>query len=328
MRVDRLHRELLRWFQKNRRDFPWRRSSDPYAVFVSEVMLQQTTVATVIPRYKEWLRRFPNLRALARANEGQVLNAWQGLGYYSRGRNLHRCAQICANRFGGRLPDDVAVLHSFPGVGRYTANAVATFAFDQSLPVVEANTARVLARLFNIRDSIDSSIGRKKLWEASARLVPRSGGRDFHSALMDLGSLVCVGRQPRCHICPIRKFCAAPDPRSLPIKRKRPAVVSLAESHDLINQRGTVLLKQCRTRWRGMWMLPPAIPRRGIDPVYTQRFSFTHHQILLQVFRAKKRRRRANERWFPFSRLKEIPIPSPHRRAISSIMPDAVVEKL
>lgn len=326
MRVDRLHRELLRWFQKNKRDLPWRRTRDLYAILVSEVMLQQTTVATVIPHYEDWLRRFPNIRALARANESQVLNAWQGLGYYSRARNLHHCAQICANRFHGRLPEDNAVLRSLPGVGRYTANAVATFALDRSFPIVEANTARVLARLFNIRDSIDSSIGRKKLWDISARLVPRSGARNFQSALMDLGALVCVGGKPRCHICPIRKFCAAPDPWSLPVKQKRRAVISLAESHDLINQRGMILLDQCRTRWRGMWMLPPTIPRRGIDPIYTARFPFTHHQITLQVFRVKTRRRRSNERWFPIRRLKEIPIPSPHRRAIFSIIPGEVEE--
>jgi A/G-specific adenine glycosylase len=312
---------LLRWFQQRGRDLPWRRSRDPYAILVSEIMLQQTTVAAVIPYYKEWLRRFPTLRALARAEESQVLHAWQGLGYYARARNLHRCAQII--RFGGRLPADVTQLRSLPGLGRYTAHAIAVFAFDQPLPIVEANTARVLARLLNIRDSIDSASGREKLWSASARLVPKSGARDFQSAMMDLGALVCIAGQPRCGICPIQKFCAAPDPQSLPVKRRRPAMISLAESHVFIQWQNKILLQQCRTRWRGMWKLP-RITSPQDDPIYAARFPFTRHQITLRVFRGKMHRRKSGERWFPIRQLEKIPIPSPHRRAISSIIASEV----
>jgi A/G-specific adenine glycosylase len=319
-RDEELRRALLRWFRKNKRDLPWRQTRDPYAVLVSEVMLQQTTVAAVIPYYERWLRRFPTIRSLARANESQVLHAWQGLGYYSRAQNFHRCAQICASRFRGKLAKDIAALRSLPGIGRYTANAIGVFAFDQSLPVVEANTARVLARIFNIRDCIDSTAGREKLWDAAARLVPKFRARDFQSAMMDLGALICVAGKPRCRICPIRKFCAAPDPDSLPVRRKRHAVISLAESHASVQRRNKILLSRCRTRWRGMWMLPSIMPRRGA-PIYEMRFPFTHHRITLRVFLSEARRPRTDERWFPISQLNKIPIPSPHRRALAAVIP-------
>jgi A/G-specific adenine glycosylase len=315
----RFRRALAKWFQKNKRDLPWRHTRDPYAILVSEVMLQQTVVATVVPYYNRWLRRFPSLHSLAHAAESEVLHAWQGLGYYSRARNLHRCAQISIACFGGSLPTSATQLRSLPGIGHYTANAIAVFAFDQALPIVEANTARVLSRVFNIRDSIDSHVGRVKLWDASARLIPKSAARDFQSAMMDLGALICSPRQPRCDICPIRKLCAAPDPASLPIKRNRHPIISLVESHASIRRRNEVLLEQCRARWRGMWMLPSIrLPRRA--PIYSARFPFTHHQIMLRVFPAEARRQRPGERWFPIAQLEHIPIPSPHRRAIETIL--------
>src|SRR5437867_350471 len=148
-------RSLLAWYRRHRRALPWRRARDPYAILVSEVMLQQTQAAAVIPYYIRWLRRFPTIRSLARATESDVLHAWQGLGYYARARNLHRCAKTIVEKFGGKFPIAPDELRSLPGIGRYTANAVGVFAFDQSLPLVEANTARVLSRLFNIRDPID-----------------------------------------------------------------------------------------------------------------------------------------------------------------------------
>jgi A/G-specific adenine glycosylase len=315
-----LRRALLRWFRKNKRDLPWRCTRDPYAILVSEIMLQQTTVAAVIPYYNRWLRRSPTLQSLARVPESAVLHAWQGLGYYSRARNLHRCAQICMARFGGRLPADATELRSLPGIGRYTGNAIAVFAFDQSLPLVEANTSRVLSRIFDIRDQSDSQAGRAKLWEASARLVPQSGASDFHSAVMDLGALICRARAPRCDICPVRKFCAVIDPESLPIKHSRRPVISLAESHALIRRRNNILLERCRSRWRGMWMMPSISSPRRV-PVYTARFPFTHHRITLRVFSTKARRRKLGECWFSTKQLLTIPIPSPHRRAIFSLIP-------
>lgn len=313
-----LPQRLLNWFQAQGRDLPWRRTRDPYRILVSEIMLQQTTVAAVVPYYERWLRRFPSMCSLARAAESDVLHAWQGLGYYSRARNLHRCAQITVAQFGGELPSGVTQLRSLPGIGRYTANAIAVFAFNEALPLVEANTARVLARLLNIRDNIDSTLGREQLWAGSARLVPGSNARDFQSAMMDLGALVCTARAPRCGMCPIRKFCVAPDPRSLPVRRSRLALVVLKESHAFIRRGDAVLLEQCRTRWRGMWMLPVASPQG--DPIYTGRFPFTHHQITLQVYSTAPRPPRNTERWFAIEELERIAMPSPHRRALEGVL--------
>jgi len=194
-------------------------------------MLQQTQAATVVPYYNRWLRRFPTVRSLAATTESDVLHAWQGLGYYTRARNLHRCGKMIVEKFGGRLPNDPDELKSLPGIGLYTANAIAVFAFDQSLPIVEANTARVLSRLFNIRAPIDSTSGRQKLWEASAKLVPQKGARHFQNTMMDLGALICTAHNPCCQICPVKKFCRADKPASLPRKRQRARTISITEWH-------------------------------------------------------------------------------------------------
>jgi A/G-specific adenine glycosylase len=319
-------RALSTWFNKNKRDLPWRQTRDPYAILVSEIMLQQTQAATVVPYYNRWLRLFPTIHSLVATTESDVLHAWQGLGYYARARNLHRCAKLIVEKFGGRFPIDPNNLKSLPGIGRYTANAIAVFAFDQSLPVVEANTARVLSRLFNIRVPIDSTSGRQKLWDTSAKLIPQKDARDFQNALMDLGALICAARNPRCQICPVKKFCRARDPASLPRKRRRVAIVPLTESHGLSTKAGAVLLEQCRRRWQGMWILPPLKldglkPSSLQRPVYVSEFPFTHHRVTLQVFRQSAREFHTNgQRWFLADRLDAIPIPSPHRRALTTLL--------
>ncbi|PYL99658.1 MAG: A/G-specific adenine glycosylase [Verrucomicrobia bacterium] len=319
-------RKLNRWFLHNKRDLPWRRSRDPYAILVSEIMLQQTQAATVVPYYNRWLRRFPTIRSLAATTESNVLHAWQGLGYYARARNLHRCAKMIVEKFGGRLPNDPSKLKSLPGIGLYTANAITVFALNRSLPIVEANTARVLTRLFNIRAPIDSTHGRQELWKLSAKLVPQNTARDFQNAMMDLGALICTAHNPRCQICPVKEFCCARDPASLPRKRKRAAIVRLTESHSLSTKEGAVLLERCHHRWRGMWMLPPlkldglkpSILRR---PIYVSAFPFTHHRVKLRIFRQPAREiYTGSQRWFRTDALGAIPIPSPHRRAINALL--------
>ena len=257
-------------------------------------MLQQTQAATVIPYYNRWLHRFPTIRSLAAATESEVLRAWEGLGYYARARNLHRCANTIFGKLGGKFPNGPDALRSLPGIGRYTANAIAVFAFNRSLPIVEANTARVLTRLFNIRAPIDSTHGRQELWKLSAKLVPQNTARDFQNAMMDLGALICTAHNPRCQICPVKEFCCARDPASLPRKRKRAAIVRLTESHSLSTKEGAVLLERCHHRWRGMWMLPPLKldglkPSSLRRPIYVSAFPFTHHRVKLRVFRQPAR---------------------------------------
>ncbi|HEY2124342.1 MAG TPA: A/G-specific adenine glycosylase [Chthoniobacterales bacterium] len=312
---------MLRWYAKHGRDLPWRRTRDPYAILVSELMLQQTTVATVVPRYQEWLRRFPDFPTLAAASERQVLHAWQGLGYYSRARHVHAAArQICRDH-AGRCPETLEKLRALPGVGHYTAQAVLAFAFDRPVGIVETNIARLLARLSNMTQPIDAAPGRRLMWAQASQLVPLRGAAIFNSALMDLGATVCLPRTPKCGICPVRKFCRATNPADLPVKRPRPKKTRLSEHHALTIKRDQILLQQCRQRWRGMWMLPPLSSARTRAPLHTRKFPFTHHEVTLRVFAARAPSVRSGEqRWFHLRRLESIPIPSPHRRAIEALV--------
>src|SRR2546427_13239227 len=255
--VRAFRRSLLDWYRRYGRDLPWRGTRDPYAILASEFMLQQTQVATVIPYYNEWLRRFPDFAAVARASESEILHAWQGLGYYARVRNLQATAKTVQNLHGGRFPRDLAATRALPGIGPYTANAIATFAFDRPVPIVETNTARVLARLFNFRSPIDRTAGWKALWKRASMLVPRYSTRIYNSALVDLGALVCVPHQPKCGICPVKKFCRAKNPEALPIKKMRSPTLRLTENHAFIVRQKTLLLQQANHRWCGMWILPP-----------------------------------------------------------------------
>src|SRR5436190_12264663 len=256
-------RRLLSWYSRHGRDLPWRQTRDPYAILVSEFMLQQTQVATVIPYYQRWFRRFPGFASLARASENEVLRAWQGLGYYARARNLHTTAKTVMDRHGGNFPREIEKMRQLSGIGKYTAHAVASFAFNQSVPIIEANTGRVLARLFDLRESIDSDLGRRTLWQHAASLLPKSDAATFNSALLDLGALICVARKPKCDICPVKAFCRAKNPSDLSIRNSRPETKQLIERHALIVRRGRILLEQSRHRWRGMWILPPV----GVDCV-------------------------------------------------------------
>ena len=313
---------LLRWYSKNGRDLPWRRTRDPYRILVSEFMLQQTQVATVLHYYEEWFRRFPNLAALARASESKVLHAWQGLGYYARARNLHATAKLVADRHRGRFPKAIDEIQKLPGIGKYTAHAIATFAFDQLVPIVETNSARVLSRLFDLRVPIDSSLGQSKIWNYAAGLVPKKSAAIYNSALLDLGALICLPRNPKCGICPVKKSCRAQNPESLPIKRARPATIALVEKHAFIKRNGKLLLEKSSKRWHGMWILPAANGNsKDNQAIYSAAFPFTNHRITLKIFAApscKIERRRL--RWFSKSELASIPVPSPHRRAIGALL--------
>ena len=323
--VRAFHRSLFRWHRRHGRDLPWRRTRDPYEILVSEFMLQQTQVATVIPFYHQWLRRFPNLGSLARASENDVLRAWQGLGYYARARNLHATAKTVMDRFGGNFPREIEQMRQLPGIGKYTAHAVASFAFNQSVPIVEANTARVLARLFNLRESIDSDAGRKRLWQYGASLLPKSDAATFNSALLDLGALICVARKPRCEICAVKTFCRAKSPAALPVRRSRPEMRQLIEIHALIVRQGRILLEQSRHRWRGMWILPRIEHDRSKQRCFQQRavyesvFPFTHHRVTLSVYRRPAPKRiTPGQQWF--KSIEEIAMPSPHRRAVDTLL--------
>ena len=317
-------RSLLNWYRQNARDLPWRCTSDPYAILVSEFMLQQTQVATVIPYYEEWLRRFPDFATLAAASENDALHAWQGLGYYTRARNLRATAIAVIEKHAGIFPRDLASIQELPGIGRYTANAIATFAFDQSVPIVEANIARVLSRLFNLQTPIDTSAGREQLWSAAAQLLPRRRAGRHNSALMELGALVC-GARPKCEICPVKIFCRATEPGVLPRKKAPPAIELRTEHHGFAMRRRRVLLEQSQDRWRGMGILPRLTSRPATSqPVHRLEFPFPHHRITLAVYAHESAAPETRSRnWFPITKLSSIPIPSPHRRALNKLLASA-----
>jgi A/G-specific adenine glycosylase len=321
---------LTNWYHENGRALPWRQTRDPYAILVSEFMLQQTQVVAVIPYYNKWLSCFPDFSALARASENDVLHAWQGLGYYARARNLHATAKTIVDRQGGHFPGAIDQMRQLPGIGKYTAHAVATFAFDQSVPIVEANTARVLARIFNLQIPIDKTAGREILWNRATQLVPKRGAARSNSALVDLGALICLPRKPKCRICPVRKFCRATNPKILPLKKARPRTGRLTENHAFVVRQNKILLERSANRWRGMWILPPLETRTRPErqpngstingPIYRSIFPFTHHRVALNVYRRRPRKTDKLQRWIKIASLGSIPVPSPHRRAIKNLL--------
>jgi A/G-specific adenine glycosylase len=322
--VRAFRKSLLAWFRKSARDLPWRRDRSPCAVLVSEMMLQQTQVATVVDYFTRWMRRFPDFRALAEADENDVLHLWQGLGYYARARNLHRAAKAVVAKHGGMIPEDYDAIRALPGIGDYTAGALMAFAFDRPVVVLDANVARVLARLFDVRTPVDSSAGKSRLRELAAELQPSRGGRNFNEALMELGALVCLPRGARCDVCPVRKFCRAENPESLPVKEPRRQTVGIEESCAWIFRRGKILLEQqTGARWHGLWKLPVLVQpsKNGAEPLFAGSYPFTHHRVAFSVFAGGKEVRAAkNQRWFPASKLDAVPMPAPHRRATEFIL--------
>jgi A/G-specific adenine glycosylase len=200
-------RRLLRWFRHHGRDLPWRRTRDPYHIVVSEFMLQQTQVSRVVGYYGRFLQRYPTIQSLASASPRTVRESWEGLGYYRRAANLHRLARAVVRELDGRIPSDPAELRRLPGVGRYTAGAVATFAFERSTAAVDTNVARVLQRVFHPR--LQGPTVNRKLWSTAEQIVPRQGRTawSFNQALMELGALVCTAREARCGICPVQAVC-------------------------------------------------------------------------------------------------------------------------
>jgi A/G-specific adenine glycosylase len=218
---------LLAWYDRQRRDLPWRvapgQRPDPYLVWLSEIMLQQTTVATVGPYFDRFVARWPDIRALAAASLDEVLHLWQGLGYYARARNLHSCARAVVDRHGGHFPDDMRQLRALPGIGDYTAAAIAAIAFDRRVAAVDGNVERVVARLFAERAALPGA--KPRLKALAAALVPSARAGDFAQGLMDLGAVICTPRRPRCVLCPWRENCAAAAlgiAESLPTRAEKP----------------------------------------------------------------------------------------------------------
>jgi len=263
-----LRRRLLAWFDREGRDLPWRTSSDPYRIWVSEIMLQQTQVSTVIPYFERFIVSFPSVVALAAANESDVLRHWEGLGYYRRARQLYAAAQVVAAEHGGLVPREFEAVRGLPGIGRYTAGAIVSLAFDQPIAILEANTVRLWSRLIAYAGPTDSPAGQKLLWQAAQAALPSKGAGRFNSALMDLGSLVCTPKMPRCGECPLRSVCESfrtGRQQAIPVPKVRPASEAVHEAAVVVWRRGRVLLlrRSAAERWAGLWDFPRFQTARG-----------------------------------------------------------------
>jgi A/G-specific adenine glycosylase len=348
----------LRWFDRQRRDFPWRQNRDPYRIWVSEVMLQQTQAATVRRFYEPFLEAFPSLRALAAADEQQVLRFWQGLGYYRRARHLHAAARRLVREHGSSVPDDPDVFATLPGVGRYMLGAVLSQAFDRRLPVVDANCERVLCRLFGFREDPRGTAGRRWLWQTAEMLLPTRRVGDFNQALMELGALVCTPA-PRCGHCPLADSCVVQRlglQKAIPARRPSPPIIVVREVAVVVRRGRRVLLVQCpdEARWAGMW----EFPRRPLSSGETHeraasrllreylgieaelgselvsvRHTVTNHRITLSCFQADYRAGRfkptfyRQARWVSCNQIHEYPLATPQRR-ISRALTEASQRQL
>jgi A/G-specific adenine glycosylase len=350
---------LLRWFAKHQRDLPWRHDRDPYRIWVSEVMLQQTQVATVIPYFERFVTAFPTLASLAKASEQQVLRLWEGLGYYRRARDLHRAARQLVADHAGQLPDDLEVWRDLPGVGRYMLGAILSQAFDRRLPIIEANSERVLCRLRGQADDPRVGATRRWLWQTAEAILPRQHVGEFNQALMELGALVCTPTAPRCESCPLAAQCVARRlglQGQIPARAARPRTVAVRESAVIVWRGPEVLLVQRpqHGRWAGMWEFPHGELAEGesheqagqrlakaaglrIDlgpELETIRHGVTHHRITMVCFQARHRGGTLRStfyqdgRWLKPADLHGYPVSAPQRRLTQLLIAEGVQQRL
>jgi len=324
-----VRRRLTRWYARARRDLPWRRTRDPYAVWVSEVMLQQTQVERVKDYFARFLRRFPTVAELARAGEPEVLKHWEGLGYYRRARQLHAAAKAVVADHAGAFPASLEGLRSLPGIGRYTAGAIASIAFDLPAAIVEANSRRVLARLAGHERPVGGA-GDEPIWTIAEALVPRRGAGAFNQALMDLGATVCTPVRPVCGRCPLAGDCAAHAAGredAIPVMAAPRATQQLRETAVVMRHGDRVLVVRRGPGewWEGLWDFPReshGAPGRSIGDV---RYGVTHHRIECMV--VERRVTRASTpptggRWVPVADLEGLAMTAPGRRIAGLVAAD------
>jgi A/G-specific adenine glycosylase len=352
--TERIITPLIVWFRNNARDLPWRRTSDPYAIWVSEIMLQQTQVKTVVPFYLRWMKRFPDVKSLARANHDDVLKHWAGLGYYSRASNLHRAAILIAERFSGSIPTQFEEVLALPGIGRYTAGAICSIAYNQPVPIVDGNVVRVLARVFGIRGNARLPATQRKFWRISERIVnaaSRCGSPESHcfrqanESLMELGATICLPRNPRCEACPIKRGCASSgraDVERLPNLGPRKTItrrhfLAFAIRHQ---QRWLVQRRPDGVVNGLLWEFPSlevtgadadakhssfaclGFKTSSLKKLCTIRHSITRYRIQLDVFVSELPRPvlKPGAHWLSLLEIAELPMSSAHRKLATSLV--------
>ncbi len=347
--MPRLSALLLAWYDLQKRTLPWRDHPDPYAVWVSEIMCQQTRVETVIPYFEKWMKQFPSVKALASASEQDVLNAWEGLGYYSRARNLHKAAKVVVEKFGGKLPRDLDDLRSLPGIGRYTVGAIASLAFKMDEPTLDGNIRRVFSRLFDVKEIADSTAGEKTLWELTAKNLPKGRAGDYNQALMDLGAMVCLPKNPRCLICPLMKICKAREAGTQelrPVMKPKKQVPTYVHVAAVIVERGRVLLSQrpADGLLGGMWEFPNARvdgdPARELvkalrgatrlkvqkkEPLGFVQHAYSHFRVIVYPFLCAKVEAPKDKKfkWVPLDELDDYPMGKVDRQIAKKVVGQA-----
>jgi A/G-specific adenine glycosylase len=333
---------LLAWYARERRDLPWRATKDPYRIWVSEIMLQQTQVATVIPYYGRFLKRFPTLKALALADRESVLKAWEGLGYYRRAVHLHEGVRAVLTRHAGRFPSDPGAIRTLPGIGDYTAGAIRSIALGQDAALVDGNVARVLARIAALRRAVQEAATKKSIWTLAASLLPPGRAGDFNQALMELGALVCTPRDPRCRVCPVTRFCRARKEKltdRIPARVARKALPQRREAVAVLSRGETLYLRRRPEGGLlgGLWEFP-SVPDPGeraardlLDSLFRRhgvrarscgslgRFhhAFTHFKLEAEArtYEAAGKGREVNgRRWVDAATLDELPVTRMTRR--------------
>lgn len=326
---------LLKWYDRNKRDLPWRHIEDPYSTFVSEMMLQQTQVKTVIPYFGKFLAALPDWKALAKAKEEKVLKLWEGLGYYRRARNLQAAARQVVKEYGGRLPDTLEEILKLPGVGPYSAGAILSIAYQKPHPVVDGNVIRVFSRLFLLRGNLKAGEGHQKVWDIAQSLIPSKRPGDFNQALMELGATVCFSENPQCLLCPLLSSCQAAHKglqNELPEMPPATETVEVPMAALLIWRKKKILVKKRsqEERWlQGLWEFPSAEGKTfeealrrlekelSVQAKRTElkevRHQITHHKIRLKLFSAPADENRNvlfPFRWVDSAQLSRLPFSS------------------
>jgi len=345
---EKIQSKLLRWFEKNKRDLPWRKTRDPYAIWVSEIMLQQTQVPTVIPYYQNFLKSFPTIYHLAKSDLSKVLKVWEGLGYYSRARNLHHASQIVLTHFHEKIPETLKDLLGLPGIGRSTAGSILSFAFHKDAPILDGNAKRVLSRLFTVSSNPVKSKTEGLLWQISESLIPKGFSNPFNQALMDLGSMLCTPKEPECDRCPLRRFCkgrASGKPERFPAKKVKRTIPHIESVSAVIKKDGRVLLNQRPPAGLlgGLWEFPNwrnegkqrsrlrsrlrnTIKKEMEMNVEVKEFigvfhqTYSHFKLTLHVFHCQHLNGKGNGKWVPIRNLALYPLSRIHRRIAEMIV--------
>lgn len=345
-----IRERLIHWFKKNQRDLPWRKTYEPYHVWISEIMLQQTQVTTVLPYFRRWIKKFPTIASVAKAKEDAILKLWEGLGYYSRARNLQKAARRIVDQYKGLFPKNYDDILALPGVGRYTAGAIASIAFDQKKPIVDGNVIRALARLRGFRQNVRDAKNVKKFWEWSESLLPETDLRYFNQGLMELGALVCTPKNPKCDQCPLKNNCHAFEKQTvdvIPNQGKKQELIPIKAAVAIIKKDGKIFIQKRPSGglMGGLWEFPGGkikneSVRKGLEREIKEeigirlkniklfkkiRHGYTKFKVDLRAYTAEldgenqKIKAASQAKWVRIQDLKKYPFPAANVRLIEEL---------